>query len=58
MYVYEQHSRGYSRNFSIIQDYSILLSIESLALTLTYFITFLSFKRSVSYTYFRHVRQL
>ena len=59
IYIYIcMHSRGYSRNFSIIQGYSILVSIESLAPTLSYFIAFLSFKRSVNYTYFRHVRKL
>ena len=39
-----------------IQGYSILVSIESLAPTLSYFIAFLSFKRSVNYRYFRQAR--
>ena len=44
-----------TRNFSIIQGHSILVSIEGLAQHLA----ILSFKkRSVNYTYFRHVRNL
>ena len=47
------HIRGYSGGVILI-----LASIESLAPTLSYFAAFLTLKRSVNYTYLRHVRKL